>query len=74
MKDIVIHGLSKKQCKLLDKMWNLNSKEDLQEWMDTLNVTDLSMVVVLQELLVLQYTDEIDDFSIAKEYLRKFRL
>ena len=74
MKDIQISGLNKKQCELLDKMWNINSIEDLREWMDTLNVTDLSMVVVLQELLVLQYTDEIDDFSIAKEYLRKFRL
>jgi hypothetical protein len=74
MKDIQINGLSKKQCKLLDKMWSIKSIEDLQEWMGSLSVTELSMVVVLQELIVLQYTDEIDDISIAKKYLRKFRL
>lgn len=74
MKHIKIHGLNSKQINMLDKLWSIRSREDLEEWMESLNTSEFKMAIVLQELLVLEYTDEVKDMSMAKEYLRKFRL
>jgi hypothetical protein len=74
MKHIEIHGLNSKQIKMLDTLWSLKSREDLEEWMNSLTTNEFKMAIVLQELLVLEYTDEVKDMSMAKEYLRKFRL
>lgn len=74
MKHIEIHGLSAKQVKMLDTLWSLKSREDLEEWMESLTTNEFKMAIALQELLVLEYTDEIKDMSMAKDYLKKFRL
>lgn len=74
MKHIEIHGLSAKQVKMLDTLWSLKSREDLEEWMESLTTNEFKMAIALQELLVLEYTDEIKDMSMAKNYLKKFRL
>ena len=74
MKHIEIHGLSAKQVKMLDTLWSLKSREDLEEWMKSLTTNEFKMAIALQELLVLEYTDEIKDMSMAKNYLKKFRL
>lgn len=74
MKHIEIHGLNSKQIKMLDTLWSLKSREDLEEWMESLTTNEFKMAIVLQELLVLEYTDEVKDMSMAKEYLKRFRL
>lgn len=74
MKEIKIEGLTPNQIDLLDIMWNIESPDDLYEWMNTLEDDDFKEVVTLKELLLSHCFDEIDETKIAKDYLKKFRL
>lgn len=53
-----IDGLTQEQVKLLDKMWTLETIEELMSWMKTLNDRQFHQVKVLRELLVLSLIDE----------------
>ena len=44
-----IENLKPHQVKLLDKMWSIQTKEDLDTWMAGLNETDLNAVIVLRQ-------------------------
>lgn len=74
MKEIKIDGLTKEQCEMLDVMWSIDSIEEFSEWMGSLTTKELVMALSLQELLVYHTMDEIDDISLAKQYLKKFQL
>jgi hypothetical protein len=74
MKEIRIEGLNTRQLELLDMMWELESKEELNEWISTLEYDEVREVLVLKELLLAHCFDEVNDTEIAKDYLKKFRL
>lgn len=74
MKEIRIDGLTEEHCEMLDIMWGLDSIEDFTEWMGSLSNKELTMALSLQELLVYHTLDEVNDTSIAKQYLKKFKL
>lgn len=74
MKEFKIAGLSTKQVELLDIMWNLESSNELTEWMDTLSVQEIKQVLVLKEILLAHCLDEINETQLANDYLKRFRL
>lgn len=61
-----LDGLTEEQCQLLDKMWCLDSVEDLEVWMRTLTASQMAQVRVLRELLFLSVID--DEVSEMKSF------
>ena len=56
--NIRIEGLTEHQKILLDTMWELNTPEDLYEWMDTITEENLRTVHVLNDMVQLSYIDK----------------
>jgi hypothetical protein len=56
---IEIHGVSKKQCALLDTMWAFDSNESYEMWKSTLPKKTLKEVAVLEQMVI---AAEIDNY------------
>ena len=71
---ITIDGLSKKQVSMLDKLWSLDTTEEIIEWTDTLNAEDQHMADVLMEMIRLEVTDletaEMNSFPEVEKILK----
>lgn len=73
-----IENLKPYQVKLLDKMWSIQTKEDLDTWMAGLNETDLNAVIVLRQLMIYEFIDvatsimKSEDFVSVNKLLSKF--
>ena len=74
---ITIDGLSKKQVAMLDKLWSLDTTEEIIEWKDTLNTEDQQMADVLMEMIRLEVTDletaEMDNFPEVEKILKNLQ-
>lgn len=70
---IQIAGLSDKQKRILDIMWNLPTSDDLQRWRKNLPEDELKLSLSLEELLKAEFIDTIiveeDDTILAQEIL-----
>jgi hypothetical protein len=73
-----IENLKPHQVKLLDKMWSIQNKDDLDIWMASLNETDLDAVIVLRQLMIYEFIDvatslmKSEDFVSVNLLLSKF--
>jgi hypothetical protein len=73
-----IENLKPHQVKLLDKMWSIQNKDDLDIWMAGLNETDLNAVIVLRQLMIYEFIDvatslmKSEDFVSVNLLLSKF--
>ena len=69
---IRIDGLPDRQVKFLDKMWSMDTQEEVSAWFRTLSDEDLNMAVTLHEMLVSQMLEQPaeDDVSMAQSMLR----
>lgn len=73
-----IENLKLHQVKLLDKMWSIQTKEDLDTWMAELDETDLNTVIVLRQLMIYEFIDidtspmKSEDFVSVNKLLSKF--
>lgn len=70
---IHIDGLTSKQVEMLDKLWELNTTEDVINWLSSLCQEDFQIALVLQEMLIdsmLEQPAE-EDTSMAKDMLIK---
>ena len=73
-----IENLTEHQVTLLDIMWSLSSSEELDYWMATLDEYDLNTVIVLRQLTVYEYIDDVvsamnsNEFVEAKLILSQF--
>lgn len=56
---IEIHGVTKKQCALLDTMWAFDSSESYELWKSTLPQKMLKEVAVLEQMVI---AAEIDNY------------
>lgn len=69
---IRIDGLNDKQVKMLDKLWSMDTTDEVLEWMKSLSDEDFKMAVILQEMVIeamLEQPAE-DDVSMAQSMLR----
>ena len=72
---ITINGVTKRQKRMLNIMWNLDSEEDYFEWYDSLDPELQQEAELLQRLVIMAEIDnEKIDTTDAKEYLKKFAL
>lgn len=75
MNDIKIYGVTKRQKRILNIMWNLDTEEDYFEWYDSLSEELQKEAELLQRLVIMASLDEDKvDTTEAKEYLKKFAL
>jgi hypothetical protein len=74
MKDIKIDGLNLEQMLMLEIMWTIDTVEEFNEWIETLDRDQVRMALTLKEVLVAHVLDDIDTYDTAKKYLDKFRL
>lgn len=58
---ITISPVNKRQKKILDHLWSIETLEDLEDWKSTLNPKLKNEVSLLEELIILSYLDEISD-------------
>lgn len=76
---ITINGLSPRQVKMLDVMWNLQTPEDYFEWYESLTEPMQRQADILQRMLILAMSDDMikedrRDYQEAREVLGKFTL
>lgn len=75
-----IHNLTEIQVKLLDKMWSIQTKEELDVWMAGLDEETLLVVMSLRQILIYECIDKItenlksEDFTEANHILAQFKL
>lgn len=75
-----INNLTKIQMTLLDKLWVIQTKEELEVWMNSLDDETLIQVMMLRELLIYECIDEStktlksEDFTEANSVLAQFKL
>jgi uncharacterized protein YukE len=75
MNEITINGVSKRQKRMLNIMWNLDSEEDYFEWYNSLDENLQKEAELLQRLVIMAELDnEVRDTTDAKELLKKFAL
>ena len=74
MNNIVINNLTELQVELLDRMWQLDTIDELENFIATLSPEMAREVRVLQEMLIISHADDIVDnmlcYPDADEMLR----
>ena len=75
-REYIINGLTSAEVKMLEIMWNIQSSDDMEDWLMSLSRKKRLMAYRLKMLLVIEMIDydAIKDLSIAKTYLKKFQL
>lgn len=75
MSEIKIHGVSKRQKRMLNIMWNLDSEDDYFEWYNSLDEHLQKEAELLQRLIIMAELDNATlDTTDAKQLLKKFAL
>lgn len=71
-----INGLTPEEVQMLDMMWSIDSLEDMEDWVASLNREERLLVYRLRMLLLAEIIDQdnVQDLSMAKTYLKKFQL
>jgi hypothetical protein len=69
---ITIAGITKRQKKLLNIMWDLDTTEDMLEWFETLDDEEFQEAVTLHEMILITMTenDDHNNLNLAKQMLR----
>lgn len=74
MNNVVINDLTDFQVELLDRMWQLDTVDELENFISALSPEMAREVRVLQEMLVMAHADDIVDnmtyYPDAEEMLR----
>jgi|LakMenEpi03Aug12_release.lakeMendotaPanAssembly.Ray.scaffolds.fasta_scaffold1065954_2 hypothetical protein len=75
-KPITLTNLTPHQVDLLDHMWNLESMQEVEEWQSTLSASDRVMSDTLMRMVLHEVVEDlvVEDLSLAREYLTRFRL
>jgi len=70
---IRIEGLTERQTEILDILWNLDSTDDVIEWLGTLSQQEFEMAVTLQEMIIdtLMEQKAEEDVELAQNMLRE---
>ena len=56
---IKIYGINRQQQEILETLWNMESLEDIDDWVDELDEHKQQQVRLMQELLMLASMDEL---------------
>lgn len=77
-KPFQLHGVTKYEKKMLDTIWGIETKQELQEWQETLSDEDAQLAESLITLVLLEHFDNFieqsEDYELANEVISKFTL
>lgn len=72
MSEIKIHGVTKRQKRILNIMWKLDTEEEYFEWYYSLDAELQAEADLLQRMLVIEsYEQDLTDLSDANDVLKK---
>jgi hypothetical protein len=67
---MTIDGLTEEQCKILDKMWSLDTSKELYDWFESLSDCKLETAIVLYDMMMQElYEEKVKDGKLAKNML-----
>jgi hypothetical protein len=67
---MTIDGLTEEQCKILDKMWSLDTSKELYDWFESLSDRKLETALVLYDMMMQElYEEKVKDGKLAKKML-----
>ena len=67
---MTIDGLTEEQCKILDKMWSLDTSKELYDWFESLSDRKLETALVLYDMMMQElYEENVKDGKLAKNML-----
>ena len=69
---ITIDGFTSKQRVLADIMWNMDSKDRVNMFIDTLVPQDQREARTVLEMIILAFTDEVESVDEARVLLQKY--
>jgi hypothetical protein len=73
MSDITIYGVSKRQKRMLNIMWNIKSEEDYFEWYNSLDEELQKEAELMQRMIIMAEMDKEElDLTEARKLLSKF--
>jgi hypothetical protein len=62
---IEIHGVTKRQCELLDKMWAIDEYDEYLRWKNSLPKNTRKQVDVLEEIVLAAELDAEEDIDLS---------
>jgi hypothetical protein len=72
---ITINGLTKRQKRMLDTMWALDTEEEFFEWYHTLSQLMQQEADLLQRMIIIESAEEdLKDLTQANQLLKQFQL
>ena len=70
---ITIAGVTKRQKRMLNIMWNLDTEDDYFEWYNSLDTELQAEADLLQRMVILEsFEEDLGECNEAKEVLAKF--
>jgi hypothetical protein len=70
---ITIAGLTRRQKRMLNIMWNLDTEEDYFEWYNSLDTELQAEADLLQRMVILEsFEEDLGECTEAKKFLAKF--
>lgn len=73
MNEITIHGVTKRQKRMLNIMWNMETEQEYFEWYNSLDTELQQEAELLQRLIIMAELDnDVRDTTDAKEVLQQF--
>lgn len=75
-KSLTINNLTQRQVELLDHMWELETMEEVEQWMVSLSARDQLTSQSLMQMVMHEMVEElmVEDLSLSNDYLKRFRL
>lgn len=74
---IVVHDINQQQKEMIDKMWSLDTRDDLERWIATLPRPQQQEARTLEEMLVWavidQQVDEMTHYNLAANMIEKIK-
>lgn len=73
---MTINNLTQRQVELLDHMWELETMEEVEQWMVSLSARDQLTSQSLMQMVMHEMVEElmVEDLSLSNDYLKRFRL
>jgi hypothetical protein len=70
---ITITGLTRRQKRMLNIMWDLDTEEDYFEWYNSLDIELQAEADLLQRMVILEsFEEDLGECTEAKKFLAKF--
>lgn len=70
---ITLAGVTKRQKRMLNIMWNLDTEEDYFEWYNSLDTELQAEADLLQRMVILEsFEEDLGECTEAKKFLAKF--